>query len=121
VANNNLAYYLLLKEQDPAQALHHAQLAAKGLPNDPHVLHTLGVALLRTGDLEQSRTNLTMALQLMPGDPALLLDYGQLLIALGDTENGRRHIESALASSRAIGLDFDRQEEAEKILEKTTE
>lgn len=121
VANNNLAYYLLLKEQDPAQALHHAQLAAKGLPNDPHVLHTLGVALLRTGDLEQSRTNLTMALQLMPGDPALLLDYGQLLIALGDTENGRRHIESALASSRAIGLDFDRQEEAEKILKKTTE
>lgn len=119
IGNNNLAYYLLITEGDLKQALGYAQVAAKGLPYDPHVLHTLGVAQLRTNDLEQSKKNLTTALQLMPGDPSLLLDYGKLLIALGDTEGGRRHIESALVNTRSLGLDFDRKAEAEDILSKT--
>lgn len=116
--NNNLAYLLILTEEDNDEALRCARLAAQGLPGNPHVLHTLGVALLRNGNLEESRKNLTTALQLMPGDPALLLDYGELLITLGDTEGGRRHIESALANTRALDLDFDRQAEAEALLAK---
>jgi len=122
VGNNNLAYYLLLTGGDLTEALNAAQLAAKGLPYDPHVRHTLGVAQLRTGDLEQSRMNLSSALERMPGDPSLLLDYGQLLIALGGKDNiqsGRRHIESALNSARTLELDFDRKSEAEDILAKT--
>ncbi len=118
VGNNNLAYHLILTEEDNDEALRCARLAAQGLPMNPHVLHTLGVALLRNGNLEESRKNLTTALQLMPGDPALLLDYGELLITLGDTEGGRRHIESALANTRALDLDFDRQAEAEALLAK---
>ncbi len=118
VGNNNLAYHLILTEEDNDEALRCARLAAQSLPMNPHVLHTLGVALLRNGDLEESRKNLMTALQLMPGDPSLLLDYGELLITLGDIEGGRRHIESALANTRALDLDFDRQAEAEALLAK---
>ena len=121
VANNNLAYQLLMTDGDLTEALKCAQLAAKGRPYDPHVLHTLGVALLRTGDLEQSKKNLAAALQLMPGDPSLLLDYGKLLIALGDPAGGRRPIESALSNARSLGLEFDRKAEAEDVLSKVPE
>jgi tetratricopeptide (TPR) repeat protein len=119
IGNNNLAYYLLLTDGDKAEALKAAQLAAKGMPNEPRILHTLGMAQFRTGDLKESKDNLAAALDLMPGAPSLLLDYGQLLIELGDVANGRRHIESALTTSRVLGLDFDRQPEAEKILAET--
>jgi len=119
VGNNNLAYHLLMTGGDPAEALKCAQLAAKGLPYDPHVLHTLGVALLRTGDLEQSKKNLAAALQLMPGDPSLLLDYGKLLMASGNAAGGRLHVENALANARSLGLEFDRKAEADDILSKT--
>jgi tetratricopeptide (TPR) repeat protein len=119
VGNNNLAYYLILTGGDITQALRSAQVAQKGLPDDPRVVHTLGVAQLRAGDLEHSKTNLTAALQLMPGDPSLLLDYGRLQIALGNAEEGRRDIETALRYSKELGLDFDRKAEAEDILAKT--
>lgn len=116
LTNNNLAYHILLTGGDINEALAAAQLAAKGLPNSPQVYHTLGVAQLRSGDLDKSAVNLRTALSSMPGDPTLLLDYGQLLNALGDTEGGRRHIESSLATTRVLGLDFDRQQEAEDLL-----
>ena len=119
VVNNNLAYNLLLAGEDLPGALKSAQIAAQALPGDPRVQHTLGVAQLRSGDLEESRFSLTSALEGQPGDPAVLLDYGQLLIALGDVENGRRHIVSALNSARVLGLDFSRASEAEEILAKT--
>lgn len=118
VGNNNLAYNLSLAGEDLPQALKSAQLAAKALPQDPRVLHTLGVAQLRSGDLEQSKVSLTSALQRMPGEPSLLFDYGKLLIALGETENGQRHIESALNTTRVLGIDFPRKSEAEEILAK---
>lgn len=119
VTNNNLAYYILLTGGDVNEALKAAELAARGLANNPNVLHTLGVAQLRSGDLEKSTKNLRAALSGMPSDPSLLLDYGQLLITLGDTEGGRRHIESALHTTQVFGLDFDRQKEAESLLKET--
>ncbi len=94
-----------------------APWAAEKLPRDPHVLHTLGVAQLRSGELEQSEVNLTNALQFRPGDPTLLLDYGQLLIKKGDTEAGRRQILSALNSARILSVEFEREAEAQQILE----
>ncbi len=118
VGNNNLAYNLSLADEDLPQALKSAQLAADALPQDPRVLHTLGVVQLRSGDLEQSKVSLTSALQRMPGEPSLLFDYGKLLIALGETEDGQRHIESALNTTRVLGVDFPRKSEAEEILAK---
>lgn len=117
VANNNVAYQLLTTGGNVEEALKAAQLAAEELPRDPHVLHTLGMAQLRSGELEQSEVNLTNALQFRPGDPTLLLDYGQLLIKKGDAEAGRRQIQRALNSARTLGVDFEREAEAQQILE----
>ena len=116
VGNNNLAYNLLLTNGNIDEALAAAQLAAKGLPNNPRVLHTLGVAQMRAGDLTQSRISLLSALESLPGDTAILFDCGKVLIALGDTVTGRQHIENALSSARILGLTFDQKSEAEEIL-----
>jgi len=116
VANNNLAYSLLMTGGDAQEALKCAQKAKGKLPTHASVLHTLGVAQLRTGDLEESKKNLGAALELRPGDPTLLLDFGQLLIAQKQEDEGRKHIRLAIQYADQLGLDFPRRAEAEKIL-----
>jgi len=117
VANNNLAYNLLLTGGGAAEALGAAERAMIAFPNDAHVLHTLGVAQLRAGQLDTSKQNLAKALERRPGDPDLLLDYGQLLIERGEVQEGIRYIQSALNTTQSLDLVFNRKEEAEKILE----
>jgi len=111
--NNNLAYCLLQVGESLPEALAMAEKAAKALPGDPSVLHTLGVAQLRAGKLEESKRNLAVALQLRPVEPTLLLDYGHLLIAQGDKEQGLAHIRMALEYADQLGLEFPRRAEAE--------
>ena len=112
-ANNNLAYCLLQVGEDLPEALAMAEKAAKALPGDPNVLHTLGVAQLRSGKLEESKRNLAVALQLRPVEPTLLLDYGQLLVAQGAKDEGLAHIRMALEYADRLGLEFPRRAEAE--------
>ncbi len=111
-ANNNLAYCLLMSNENINEAMEYAVKAAEQLPNDPNVLHTLGVAQLRLGNLEESRQNLSMALEIRPSDPTLLLDYGQLLIEQGETQAGKQHIEMAITYAEQLGLSFPRIGEA---------
>ena len=117
-ANNNVAYCLLVTGGDLKEALERAQKAKEKLPMNPAVLHTLGVAQLRSGNLEESRKNLSMALELRPGDPTLLLDYGLLLNAENKPEDGKLHIELAMRYADQLGLNFPRRAEAEQILGK---
>jgi Flp pilus assembly protein TadD len=117
-ANNNAAYCLLVTGGDLKEALERAQKAKEKLPLNPAVLHTLGVAQLRSGNLEESRKNLSMALELRPGDPTLLLDYGLLLNAENKPEDGKLHIELAIRYADQLGLNFPRRAEAEQILGK---
>ncbi len=117
-ANNNAAYCMLVTGGDLKEALERAQKAKEKLPMNPAVLHTLGVAQLRSGDLEESRKNLTMALELRPGDPTLLLDYGLLLNAEKKPGEAKLHIESAISYTDQLGLDFPRRAEAEQMLGK---
>lgn len=112
MANNNLAYYLTLTGENMDEALERAQKAKDALGPNPNVLHTLGVAQLRTGKLEESQENLAVALELRPGEPTLLLDFGKLLIERGREEEGKRQIEMALRYSDVLGLDFPRRDEA---------
>ncbi|MBI2423877.1 MAG: tetratricopeptide repeat protein [Candidatus Hydrogenedentes bacterium] len=116
VTQNNLAYCLLMSGANDAEALGLAQQAKEKMGMNPGVLHTLGVAQLRTGDLENSNSNLRAALEIRPGDPTLLLDYGKLLVTQGEAEEGKRHAALALEYSRIFGLDFPRQAEAEAIM-----
>lgn len=115
---NNLAYSILQTNVDAREALALASLAREQLGLDPAVLHTLGLAQLRIGDLEEGQKNLLAALELRPGDPTLLLDLGQLLIAMDRTEDGKRQIEAALDFANQIGVAFPRRAEAERILER---
>ena len=114
--NNNLAYCLLVTGGDLKEALAKAEKAKEKLPANSAVLHTLGVAQLRNGNLEESRKNLGMALELRPGDPTLLLDYGLLLKAENHPDDAKRHIELALMYADQLGLDFPRRAEAEQIV-----
>ncbi|MCC6694576.1 MAG: tetratricopeptide repeat protein [Candidatus Hydrogenedentes bacterium] len=118
IGNNNLAYCLLSSNADPEEARAHALRAAEALPNDAHVMHTLGVAELRTGALAESEKHLQGALELMPGEPTLLLDYGLLLVAKGMPAEGRIQAQAALSYAQLFGLEFPRRAEAEDLLKK---
>ncbi|MCC6490361.1 MAG: tetratricopeptide repeat protein [Candidatus Hydrogenedentes bacterium] len=118
IGNNNLAYCLLSSNSDAEEARGHALRAAEALPNDAHVMHTLGVAELRTGALAESEKHLQGALELMPGEPTLLLDYGLLLVAKGMPAEGRIQAQAALSYAQLFGLEFPRRAEAEDLLEK---
>ena len=117
IVNNNLAYFLLASGEDPSEALPLALEAHAQLEGNPNVVHTVGLAQLRLGDLEEASRNLNIALQMRPGDPTLLLDFGQLLVAQGDAEEGRRHAQWALQFADVFGLDFPRRDEAIALAE----
>ncbi len=112
---NNLAYNMLQSGEDAKKALGLAQAAQSKLPSNPRVLHTLGLAQLRTGNLEEGRKNLTIALEQQPADPTILLDVGQLLIAEGKADEGKQFIRSSLQYASQLGLKFDRRAEAEAL------
>lgn len=116
IGNNNLAYCLLTTGGDAQKALECALRAARKLPQDPHVMHTLGVAQLRLGDLAESKKNLTAAFDRLPGDPAIALDLGQLSIQEGDSQKGRQLATAALAYADYFDLNFSRKQEADEIL-----
>ncbi len=118
-ANNNLAYCMLMTGGDAKAALEYAQRARDVLPSHPGVLHTLGLAQMRTGDLEQARRNLGVALELMPANPTLLLDFGILTIRMGDEDAGKHYVQLALRYTDQLKLEFDRRAEAEGLLSGT--
>jgi tetratricopeptide (TPR) repeat protein len=117
-ANNNLAYYLSLTGENLEEALDRAEKAKDLMApeTNPNVLHTLGVAQLRTGNLDESEKNLAVALEMRPGEPTLLLDYGELLIKKDRQEQGLGYVELALRYAELLGLDFPRRNEAIQIL-----
>ncbi len=116
VVMNNLAYFILSTDGDLEEALRLAEGASEQLPNNPHVVHTLGLAQLRSGATEEAFRNLAFALELRPGDPTLLLDFGQVLVETGREEAGHAHVRMALDHAEQLELDFPRQPEAEALL-----
>ncbi|MCC6488427.1 MAG: tetratricopeptide repeat protein [Candidatus Hydrogenedentes bacterium] len=113
---NNLAYCIMQTKGDVAEALALAKAASEKAPRNPEIIHTLGLAQVRAGDLEEGARNLSMALELRPGDPTLLLDAGNVLIALGKAEQGRAYVQYAIQYADQLGLDFPRRGEADQIL-----
>jgi tetratricopeptide (TPR) repeat protein len=115
-AANNLAYCVLQTGGDANQALGLAQKAHERLPRNPEVLHTLGIAQVRTGNVAEGQKNLTAALEMRPGDPTLMLDYGKLLIDQNKADEGKTSIQLALRYANQLGLDFPRKAEAEQAV-----
>ncbi len=117
IANNNLAYCLLLSNKDLDRALACAQRAQAKQPNVPQILHTIGVIQLQRGELDASAQNLRTALALRPADPTLVLDYGKLLLAQGQQEEGLRHVGMSLQYSKQLDLPFPRNAEALALMQ----
>jgi tetratricopeptide (TPR) repeat protein len=115
-ANNNLAYMLLMAGGHDKEALEFATVAQSKVPNNPGVLHTLGLAQMRNGDLESSKATLSRASEIDPANPTISFDYGRVLMALGDKEKAKERIRYALGISQRAGLDFPERAEAESLL-----
>ncbi|MDX9974085.1 MAG: tetratricopeptide repeat protein [FCB group bacterium] len=115
--HNNYAYYLLESNGDASAALREAQAAHDRMPGNPNVLHTLGLAELRTGDTQKAFENLRNAVERRPGDPTLLLDFGQVLIKMNQADEGRRHVVMALQCAELLQLDFPRKAEAQSLVQ----
>lgn len=113
---NNLAYNLILADQNIEEAKQLAKQAVDAAGANPHFLHTLGVAQMRTGDYEGAQQSISRALTLRPGDPTHMYDYGRTLIELDDTQNGLNHIQRAITYADRLGLDFPKREEAEEMV-----
>lgn len=113
---NNYAYFLLRAQGDPKVALEYAQKATETLEGDPKAIHTLGMALLENGLIEDAAKQLGLAAQMRPGDPATLLDLGRALIASDRAEEGRSLIARGIQNADALGIEFDRREEALAIV-----
>jgi Flp pilus assembly protein TadD len=116
VVLNNLAYILLERGQNAGEALALAERANELQPRQAHILHTLGLAQFRTGELEEAARNLALALEIRPGDPTLMLDYGVLLVEKGEEDQGRNYISRAVVYADQLGLRFPRREQAAKML-----
>lgn len=117
VTNNNLAYNLIQSGGDAGEALRYAQKALERDGNNPSILHTVGVAQMRTNALDQSFESLNRAKQLRPGDPDILFDLGKLLIEMDRAPEGKSQIQLAVQYTNLFGLDFDRQTEALELIQ----
>jgi tetratricopeptide (TPR) repeat protein len=115
-AANNLAYMLLMAGGNDEEALKFATDAQQKVPNSPGVLHTLGLAQMRTGDLEASKTTLARAAEIDPANPTISFDFGRVLMKLGDKVKAKERIRYSLGISARAGLDFPEQAEAESLL-----
>ncbi len=115
---NNLAYMILTNKGSVEEALSLASAAQSRIPDNPNILHTLGLAQLRAGKLEEGQKSLQTALEMRPADPTLLLDFGQLLVAQGREADGKQMARLALIYSEQLGLEFARRAEAEALVGK---
>ena len=115
-ANNNLAYMLLRAGGKDEEALALAQIAQEKMGTNPGVLHTLGLAQMRTGDLESAKKTLTVATEIDPANPTIMFDYGRVLVDLGEQDDGKKRIQYALGMSQRAGIEFPEQADAEALL-----
>lgn len=116
-AHNNLAYTLLLAGGGDEEALKHAAIAAEKRPRDAGVLHTLGLAQMKTGNLEEAEKNMRRATEIDPANPTIMYDFGRLLAEQGLKPEAAKRVRYALAMSRNAGLDFPQAEEAAAFLD----
>ncbi len=118
VVKNNFAYALLQSGESRPDPLPLAESAFEALGARSHVLHTLGLALVQAGRIDEAREKLYQALEQRPGDPTLMLDFGKALIAKGELEEGARLVQASITYADRLRVAFPRRAEAESILAK---
>ncbi|MCS6944490.1 MAG: PEP-CTERM system TPR-repeat protein PrsT [Sutterellaceae bacterium] len=97
VALNNLAW--IGGELGDPKALGYAERAVKLAPQSAPVLDTLGMLLVKRGQIESGLRYLEQARALAPARPDLQLNYARALLAAGRKEEARRELR-ALADAK---------------------
>lgn len=85
-----------LETNRPADAVQQLRAQLELDPGNPLVLAMLGVALTRTGELDEAVEALDRAHYLEPENPQILVDYGNALLAAGRELPARSRFEAAL-------------------------
>jgi putative PEP-CTERM system TPR-repeat lipoprotein len=102
VALNNLAW--AAGELNDPKALSYAEKAASLAPESPAILDTLGMLLVKRGDVAQGVEKLRKAAQLAPNQSDIRLHFAKALIKAGNKEAARMELEAlAQASSQPPG------------------
>lgn len=94
---NNLAYLYLKGHGDPAEALSLANRAFQAEPNNPGIMDTLGLALLKNDQAEEGRRVLEQAVELLPDHPTVRFHLAMAYDLTGEPDKALKELEKALA------------------------
>jgi len=95
VALNNIAFLLVDKMDQPAEALPYAERARRLSPSNPGVLDTYGWVLARNGRLGEALGVLLRAVDTKREDPELLFHIGKVCQLRGEVDDAKRWLEAA--------------------------
>jgi putative PEP-CTERM system TPR-repeat lipoprotein len=99
---NNLAW--VAGELGDSKALSYAEKASTLAPTNPSILDTLGMLLVKKGDVTQGLEKLQKAAQLAPNQADIRLHLAKTLIKTGDKAAARKELEVlAQATNQAAG------------------
>jgi Flp pilus assembly protein TadD len=111
VALNNLAW--LLREDDPVNALRHAEQAMELAPNAPEVMDTLGMLLLEKDETKRGLRLLRKASDKAPNNPNIRYHFAQALAHSGDKAQARQVLNDLLNTKQP----FAEKKEARALLQ----
>ena len=112
-AANNLAWMLLMENEDPDRALALAKNAKAKLPDDPRVADTLGLALITKGFYASAISELSDSASKLPEDPTVHYHLGLAYWKNGEKEEALEALDKALKMKK----DFPERDEARKLVE----
>ena len=98
VALNNLAW-LLTEQKKYGEAITYARQAVELMPDNPQILDTLGVALLKNIEQNEALTILKKAYSLSK-DGSIKVHYAQALIANGQKSEAKQVVEGLTAKEK---------------------
>lgn len=102
-ALNNLAYLVLERMNDPAEALPYAREAYRVQPGDPNTLDTYGWALARNNRLGEAAGRLLRALEIERDCVPATYHLGLVHKMRGELDDARQRLNEAKAAAEAQG------------------
>jgi putative PEP-CTERM system TPR-repeat lipoprotein len=114
---NNLAW--VSGELGDPKALSYAEKAAALAPANPAVLDTLGMLLIKKGDVLQGLEKLQQAARLAPNQSDVRLHLAKALIKAGDKEAARRELDALAQASSASAEKAPGDDKGKRMEQKT--
>lgn len=93
---NFLGYTMLTRNENSQQALEYITKANEYLPQDGHIVDSLGWAYYQQGQYQQALSYILKAIKLRPDEPTILEHLGDVYFQLKNKRNARIYYEKAL-------------------------